>query len=134
MQKIREEFNKIRSLDKATESVWQQNDWQPKNDKMDKQLDGKGGFPEQQAPKIDFDKAGTGRRLKQQLVEGKVKEVLAFLIESSYQCEENDPHLLSSRWNTTQKNMEQGLITYENAIAEFNKITAAVLKMVDDMD
>ena len=76
LQKIREEFNKIRPLDKATESVWQQNDWQPQNDKMARQLDGKGGFPEQQTPKIDFDKAETKRRLKQQVAAGKVAELL----------------------------------------------------------
>ena len=134
LQTIREEFNKIRPLDKAVESVWKDNDWQIINDKIHLRTDDKSGFPERQSPTIDFEKAATKQRLKLQVAEDKVKEVLTFLIESNHQSAENNPYLLLNRWHKTQKDEEKGIITRDIANAEFNTITVAVLKMVDDMD
>ena len=62
-----------------------------------------------------------------------MKEVLTFLIELNDKSAENNPYLLLNRWHKTQKDEDKGIITRDIANAEFNTITVAVLKMVEDI-
>jgi hypothetical protein len=135
--KIREEFNKIRTLDKATEYRIVNGDWQVFNSKLEQKEVGKSGFDEQPLLQLnEKDEPSLMELLKNdlnKLMENvKVKEVLNRLIEHhSNDLEEQRKarlHLMRIQSNEDEKN--QALISQNDYRIESNRINDAVLTMI----
>jgi internalin A len=151
LQKIREEFNKIRPLDKAKEYRFVNDNWQVFNAKLDHKDVEKSGFEmvispqfnakiEELVEKIMKKKAKKGEntegveksKLKELIANGKTKDVLNTLISyfPNGSEEQNEVILLTSRFENNNKLMNKATISQEYYSNELNRINEAVLTMI----
>ncbi|MBL7813531.1 MAG: leucine-rich repeat domain-containing protein [Saprospiraceae bacterium] len=144
LKTIREEFNKIRTLDKAKEYRFSNGNWVQITGEMIYRAEYMGGFKEK-APIFDFNKKNpillqstTKNSMKQYLLdllsEGKLKEVFAEIkkfadTQSSYFT---DPLvLLQSRYNRNERENEAGLSDPREYKIERNRIENSVKSLID---
>jgi hypothetical protein len=74
--------------------------------------------------------------VKMQVVQNKIKPALNTLLEHSAHDQDlnNQVVLLASRWNQLQKEKNMNIISKSHADIEYNRIRAALLDTIDEMD
>lgn len=74
--------------------------------------------------------------VKMQVVQNKIKPALNTLLEHTAHDQDlnNQVVLLASRWNQLQKEMNMNIISKSHANIEYNRIRAALLDTIDEMD
>lgn len=74
--------------------------------------------------------------VKMQVVQNKIKPALNTLLEHSAHDQDlnNQVVLLASRWNQLQKEKNMNIISKNHADIEYNRIRAALLDTIDEMD
>lgn len=79
----------------------------------------------------------TDQKLRELVAEGKTKKALDMLVEVSESLDEKDVRnqaiALKSRFNNLKRNLNQSIITSENANLESNRIHMALLSLLDDL-
>lgn len=155
LQKIREEFNKIRTLDKAKEFIFVNNNWQLINNKLDNKNLEKSGFNapslfelnienqlllikilEKEAKMTVYTEGSLKSELRYLLIEkGKIKDVLNHLIQHYLNDleKQNEARLHLIRINKNEDDNNKGFINYADYKTELNRINNAVLKLINDL-
>jgi internalin A len=149
--KIREEFNKIRTLDKAKEYRFVDNNWQLITAKLDQKEVEKSGFNappllelnaeyqqllvkmlEKEAKKGKSTEGVEKSNLKELIANGKTKDVLNTLIThySEDSAEQNNAYLQLGRFNKNDELRRDGFDNREDYLSELNRINNAVLAMI----
>ena len=74
-------------------------------------------------------------KLKKQVADGKVGEVLQILIRHFKEDStmQNTAYLQSGRWNSINDEIYKGIVTRESSSVELNRIKDAVLRMIDEI-
>jgi Effector-associated domain 11 len=84
----------------------------------------------------DYTEGSFQEQLKNQIVDGKLSDVLETIIRRSKNDEDrkNTAYLQLGRWNSINREIDRGIVSRENASIELNRIKSAVLKMVDELN
>ncbi len=154
LMKIREEFNKIRPLDKAKEYRFQNNNWELIATKIDNKNDEKSGFKtvishqlsaeieelveeiiEKKLKKVKNTEGVEKSKLKELIANGKIKDVLNTLINhySDNSVEQNNAYLQLGRFNKNDELRRNGFDNREDYLAELNRINNAVLSIISEL-
>jgi hypothetical protein len=145
LKTIREEFNKIRTLDKAKEYRFKNGNWEQIAGEMSYRAEDMGGFKEK-APTFVFPQKDnislqlkTENGMKQHLIdllaEGKLKEIFTEIkkIADTQNSYFTDPLiLLQSRFHRNERENEGGLSDSREYKVERNRIENAVKSLIDN--
>jgi internalin A len=137
LQTIREEFNKIRTLDKATEYRFTNGSWQQITGERIIRIEDGQGF-KQKPPPFDTNILTSEKNMKQHLLnliaDGKLKEALDLMrqIENPQNSYFKDPLIgMLSRYNRNQNDKDEGTISTEDYRIERNRIEAAAKNLLN---
>jgi internalin A len=144
LKTIREEFNKIRTLDKAKEYRFKNGNWEQIAGEMSYRAEDLGGFKEK-APIFVFPKENiisstlkTENSMKQHLLnllaEGKLKEALDKMREISNTQSKyfSDPLIgFLARYHNTKNDNNNGLLTLQEYRIETNRLRVAIESILD---
>ncbi len=145
LKTIREEFNKIRPLDKAKEYQYKHGNWAQVTGEIIRRAEDLGSGFKEKPPIFEFSKKAhissqltTENSMKQYLLdllsEGKLKEVFAEIkkIVDTQSSDLTDPLvLLQSRFNRNEREYEGGLSDSREYKVERNRIENSVKSLID---